>query len=84
MMDYFGIEDLLNFMVEGIDLQRAAVIEEACERMLVHPDKVGVFVDDSTGEVGLSRHLTPSKITYFNPPGGPQAHKYRIITGDTP
>jgi hypothetical protein len=83
MSDYFGIEDLLNFMVEGIALQRAAVIEEACERMLVHPDKVGVFVNESTGDVLLTRYGWPGTITYFRPPGGPQASRYRLITGDT-
>jgi hypothetical protein len=80
----FGIGELLDFMVERLALQRASVIEEACERMLVHPDRVGVYVNESTGDVGLSRHLIPATITYFNPPGRPQAHQYRIITGDTP
>jgi hypothetical protein len=80
----FGIGDLLAFMAQGLVLERAAVIEEACERMLTHPDKVGVYVNESTGYVGLSRHLTHSKITYFRPPGGPQTHRYRIITKETP
>jgi hypothetical protein len=80
----FGIGELLDFMVERLALQRASVIEEACERMLTHPDRVGVYVNESTGDVHLTRYGRPGTITYFNHPGGPQAHQYRIITGDAP